>query len=641
MLIRYGFICLLVLFAESMLMAQDSAHTKVLFEGPGNFKTFSGKAYQEKSWKLCVDDYIYKDFYPVLKDKNDYKEPKMPAPGKMHPTVGFKKFVDTQFHVNRTFFSCRVLETKRFDQLDKNFQSVKSVIDLTDWRGHEVLRVDIKSKGDLALWWCLIDAYLQPPIVGNFTLKKDTWYTLEFDLDEAVKKRKLDLSDMQQTWLGTGPGALGSIANLRLEKRSVKTTYPVLKDPKAFDLPDLPEKVAAPKLDIKADVTPLKETKLLTFNAAWETRLNDAKSNGLVAIFDQNHVFVLHKLYEAYPRLTADSKVKRTQYNKPLSELFAAQTFDGGKTWVGMKGDKEPTFIYTNRTERFKIIDNRGDIISWNNNGCGSKPFGPWQRMRKYSFEGTKGWTRWKQDRVLEEEARHCTHGTMDFVRTPDGRIWGALGVEGRWAPPNFINVHAKFSDTDGKHWISWNPGFTSRIPEMTDQHPAGIVPFGKHVAVVKRNHFKSKEPAAWTYFDGKKWVKPMTFPTNYINSVESVGKNNETIVVATYTKGLGVVSWDGESWNTELDENVKLCKSGDTLMALAVDDKKNELNVYHRLPDGKWIGPEVIGMEATTDIYIPRFCPANLAAVAYVPKENKKQIKVLMVPNKLWKEAQ
>jgi hypothetical protein len=145
-----------------------------------------------------------------------------------------------------------------------------------------------------------------------------------------------------------------------------------------------------------------------------------------------------------------------------------------------------------------------------------------------------------------------------------------------------------------------------------------------------------TKYPPLWTWYDGEKWAEPLLFPTKYIRSVASVGKNNEHLIVSTYAKE-GVVRWDGKEWKTEIGARMSMCKSGETLMGFE-PGKGGGLNVYHRSLDGKWTGPEKIDIEPFIDMCILRFCPPNLGAVVYVPKDDPKQIKVLMVPNKFWK---
>lgn len=637
MSIRSGLIGILVSISATAVIAEDNGQTRTLFKGPLKFSDRSkSDRYRKDTWKVNYDDYLYKRFHPMLHEKYPYEPQKLPGPGGTYKALARWK---DRFSGKRPIFSCRLFAVPEKAAKLASIRIYRQAIIMPDWKGYDLIRTDIKTSKDTLIWWGMIDTKIQPPVVGNFNTRAGVWQTLEIDLEQAVKDRKLDLAKMSATWMYAPPDVGGEIANLRLVKRSVKPRHALITDLAATKLPETPPQESAPKPDIKPDLTPLKAPRTMTFHAPWETRIFKTKDrfghhSGSAAIFDQNHVFLIYTLHKAWTKRTG-SKVPYYE-NIPISQFFAAQSLDGGNTWSGIDGDKDPTHLFIDRATYFKLIDARGDIIEWNQNGCQSGPAGPWHRLRKYTFLGSKGWTRWNKDRVLDEEARHCTHGAMDFVRTPDGRIWGALGIEGRWYP-EMANVHAKYSDTDGKHWLSWNPGFTSRIPGMDHQHPVGITSYRGHVAIVKINHFRSRLSPAWTFFDGKKWSKPEPFPTRYIRSVSSTGKNDEVLVVATYASQ-GVVRWDGDGWKTELKARVSLCRSGSTLMALAVDPKKNVLNVYHRLPSGRWDGPEAVDMEPAVDVYVPRFCPPNLGAVIYVPKANRKTIKVLMVPNKLWK---
>lgn len=583
-------------------------------KGPGR--------HQKTTWKVNFEDYLYKRFHPMRAEKYPYKYPKMPEIGGtvVYPVVRAGR---DRFGGHRCIFRCRFFSVDPKHERRATVRCQGGNARIADWRGYEVLRADVKAVGKTVIHMGIIDTVIQPPVVGVFNLDGGKWFTLELDLEQAVKDRQLDLAKMCSMWMYADAFVAGDYANVRLEKRSVKPKHPVLKDAEATKLPAMPEKAADPQPDIKPNLAPLKVSKTLTFDVGHNAIVYKVggHTNGAAAVFDQNNVFFIFGIKKSY--LFQSPKGQGRGYDSWRNEFFAAQTLDGGKTWKGLGEDEKPTHLIHDRATHHILFDDRGGIIEWNNNGCGSGPAGPWHRIRKYSFAGSKGWTRWDKDRVLDEEARHCTHGAMSFVRAPDGRIWGALGIEGRWYP-NAVNIHAKVSDTDGKHWATWQPGFTGRIPGMSGQAVAGIAPYRDHVAVF------SKVPQAWTWFDGKQWAKPMKLPTKYIYSALSVGR--EDLFLGT---SLGVLHWEGKEWKTELKNRVSLCKSGNTLMAFAFG--KNP-GVYHRSPDGKWEGPEKLEIEPALEVHVPRFCPPNLGAVVYVPKANPKSIKVLMVPNKFWK---
>jgi hypothetical protein len=622
------FICLLIFIS---VFAEENGKVKILFKGPVKIRDFSSAGYRNRykddTWKVNYKEYLYKRFHPMRHEKYPYVYPKLPAPGEMYTFPGRHK---DRFSGKRVIFSCRLFPVPEKALKASSIKIYGKEVKAPDWGGYDVIRVDIKTTRDMLIWWGIIDMKIQPPIVGNFNLKPGKWHTLEIDLEQAEKERKLDLSNMSAMWMYAGPDGGGEIADFRLEKRGIKPKYTILRDPEALKVPEEPEKESPPALDIKPDLSVLKESKIIVFNTLGEARVFNANSRGhsncTAAVFDKNHICLIYT--QRYKRHYPSASTDFYKY-RPYNEFFAAQTLDGGNTWKGLGDDKKPTHIIIDRATHFKLIDNRGDIVEWNQNGCQSGPAGPWHRLRKYTFTGSKGWVRWDKDRVLDEEARHCTHGKMDFVRTPDGRIWGALGIEGRWYP-DVANTHAKYSDTDGKHWFSWDKGFTARIPEMKNQGVAGIAPYKGYVAVI------TNRPSLLTWYDGEKWAKPLPFPTKYIRSMTSVGKNNEYIIVATYAKE-GVVRWDGNEWKTEIAARMNICKSGNSLMGFE-PGKKGGLSVYYRPENGKWTGPEKIDLEPFVDICIPRFCPPNLGAVVYVPKENPKQIKVLMIPNKLYK---
>ena len=121
--------------------------------------------------------------------------------------------------------------------------------------------------------------------------------------------------------------------------------------------------------------------------------------------------------------------------------------------------------------------------------GCAN----PRQHLTKYTFIGTG----WKAEfpTILDSDIRHCG-SNASVVRLSNGpyrgRLWASWGQIGR---AHRVNVHAKFSDDDGRTWIPWGSGAALPGSEAgpwsngTYSYPQTVItPYKDHVACFWRH---------------------------------------------------------------------------------------------------------------------------------------------------------
>jgi hypothetical protein len=327
-------------------------------------------------------------------------------------------------------------------------------------------------------------------------------------------------------------------------------------------------------------------------------------------------------------------------------EPFAVQTLDGGNKWTGLEGEqeKERTYLHMlGAVSDCMTTDQLGGAIICNEDGCPSA-LGPRHRVQVLTFLGKKGWTGYQKECILDAESLHCSHGgplnMLSVVRLPSsGKLWAALVVQGRLVSeenPNFFEgVHAKYSDNNGKSWYTWKEGLLARIPEssakddLCGKNPQ-IVPYGEHVAVF----WSSKK---WSFFDGDKWSPPQPTPGPF-HSVVPVGE--KAVLIAG---GKGVHRLENGNWTSELAADPgTLCLAGKTVLAFATGPGKSAIELRRRSAEGAWgaaqvfnTGAPIAGRNSPGQVLVPRFCPANLGAIAYMTADDDKSVKVLLVPSK------
>ena len=653
---RHRFDCLMLLLCwPGSLMAASGGAEKVLLAGPfrGRHRYYNHtpllKIY--RPWKIDWENYLYKDFYPCVADNHVAARPKGGRPA--------EKMVYVNEGPRGTGIQAKKLLAIHFGKLPENRRHrakfyPRKCVETCDWRGYELLRMDVKFSGPVHIWWAIEDQVLQPPVVGNYDPKANVWTTLEIDLEKAVKGRGLELGKMWSMYLWANPstGQTSEMGNIRLARRGARSNYPVLSDPDASKLPPHPKKEGPPAPDIKPDLTPLAGPRTLVYRS--EKPLSFAQPHpgpGFVAVYDARHVLlgVSDVSFRWYGK---DGKIRRAEGGGEAvrAEVFVVQTLDGGKTWTGLDGDKDRSWLYLAVRPVSRVIDARGGVFTWNKDGCGNDP-GPRHRLTKFSFVGKKGWTYNRKDYVFNEENYHCGTSYDDAVRIPSGRIWAAFSIAHRLFTPQ-RGLHVKYSDNDGKSWHTWQEGRIAMVPGQLSGGRHHVVPYGRHVGVL---WFRRKGEHCWTWFDGEKWSAPQHVHGTYLDSAVSVGEKDVIASMGRYGEKdrsavpgggkPGIKRFVGGKWVRELSTRGspgKLCVSGRSVAAINAIRGGAGFHVRWRSPQGKWTEkPDTIetGPIAASAWRVPRYCPPNLVAVAYVPKGDKKTVKVLLIPNKLFRK--
>ena len=502
-----GFVC--VLLAGAIASADGPAEQELLPAGQRRtVPTYSLVRRPYQPWKIDWDSYIYRDFYSLISDEQ------LPERPKGDPPTG------ATFHAHGTGGAAVAagewVRMRFFGDAKTPFPTSPVYSPVGDWRPWRYLRMDVKFSKDVHVWWALEDKHVQPPVTGNFDVKAGAWATLQIDLAEAAKKRKLDLSEMWLMWvrIDAPVGCVVERGPIRLSRADAPAKHPILTDPNVCRLPAIPRK-PAPVPDVKRDATPLAEARTIVFPSRTRIGMRGIYSQqyGFAAAYDARRILLVltDGSRDYVSRKTGKPVARRGEADR--WEGFAVQTLDGGKTWTGLDGDKNRSWLYVNVGHQFEVFDRNANAVVTNENGCGNNP-GPRQRLTRFTFLGKRGWTFNRKDYVLNEEPRHCSHGGpwFDATRLPGGRIWSVLYTESRLRP-NGATLHAKFSDSDGASWHTWKEGAIARIPgadvKSEGSNPQ-IVPFGDHVAVTWT---AAKVGSFWTHYNARNGPSRSAWP--------------------------------------------------------------------------------------------------------------------------------
>ena len=633
------------LCAEDNNSGTASDREKLLFTGPAKatVPTYSRVQRPFRPWKIDWENYLYRDFYPCVADHHIQTRPAGDRPPEqvIHYNEGTRGAV-VQAGGLLSFHLGRVPDGQT---LPRNHP--RKIIELSDWSGYQLLRMDARSTDDAHVWWSIEDKVVQPPVTGNFDLKAGQWFTLEIDLEKAAVERGLDLSDMWLMFVRTNtlPQQRIEVANMRLTRRGTTTPYPVLADPKATKLPPHPAKEGLPQLDIQRDVRPLKEARALVFQSPTPLRLKSQNMpTSFVAAFDARQLLVglCDTSYKWYSQQSTPIEPKSLRRD----EVFAVQTLDGGITWQGLDGDRDRTWLHVTVRPTARVVDDRGTALLWNKDGCDNNP-GPRHRLMRFLFQGTKGWTCNRKDFVFNSENYHCGITMDNALRLPSGRIWAGFYITHRLFDPSY-GVHAKYSDDNGRSWHTWQEGRLGWIPGSRPRWGGAsyVVASGDRVGVI---WFEVKDKGMyhyWSLFDGQQWTAPELVYGKYLHSAVSVaGKTPLISGGATYwtNKNVepgGVKRFDGQEWVREMTPEHSgspgiLCVCGDAVAAVNLLPDKEAFAVYWRSPDGEWSEtPTEFKTGRVAEWMVPKFGTPTFAPILYIPEENNKEARALLVPN-------
>jgi len=547
-----------------------------------------------------------------------------------------------------------------------------------DWSGYDLLRVDLWSKIGMAKVWLIIeDEKIEPPVLSIAeNLPKGKWVTVELDLAKAVKERGLDLKKMVNIIILalTDGGNNILIDNIRLCKKGAKAKYKLLQDTRSMKLPDPPAgKAEFPKAGLQPDRSPVKLGKPVEIRAPFKTRAKFYPAlvpTGFVSAFDNNHMLIGYM-------------------NGPRPQFHAIQTTDGGKTWTGLQGKDDTTFINFRNADHGsscgEVFDTNGNAMFMSSIGCCGFSASPRSYIWMFTFKGKEGWEAripkkggnpqgyyvGSKLNLLDSDIRHCMHNGST-TRTDDGKIWHAWGHIGRW---HHISVNVKYSIDHGKSWHTWEHGRSASIPGSRSENRPGpynykypwITKFGGNGVAVfwenKRYNGCIKEGFMWSRFDGKKWTKPEQVPVpasakpktrlsrQPFGSAVNTGKDEIYMTGANFR---GIMHWNGKSWKHEIPDapsQGRLSLSGGTIVCVSGGEGRDfgrggsfsaTLKCWIKKPGADWQAPIDIGGGQFT-IYnykgfpgfvMPVNAPPNFVPVAWT--ENKGSvIKLVKVPTK------
>lgn len=534
-------------------------------------------------------------------------------------------------NIQRGFVEARVLMTS-FQWL------VRSRPDLRDFSGYDLLRVDLLSDaGPIEIDLAVEDDVLEPPVMRTYDVPAGEWVTIELDLRQAARVRQLDLERIADFWLMARPSVRATVRidNIRIAGRGAAVRNRLLQDNSPMTVP-----AVAPAYPQARSITPTATPDRSVVEPAKPVTVvqGSVVPFGWVSAYDSEHIFVAYSAEK---------------------EARAVYTDDGGVTWKQLGGATARNLDHG--TARGCAVDRMGDGIAVSSGpGCaGLGNPSPRQHLTKYTFDG-QGWQTRPAD-ILDSDIRHCG-SNVSAVRLAGGRLWAAWGQIGR---EHAMEVHAKYSDDDGRTWVPWGKG--AAIPGSRDAewstgtygYPETVVtPYREHVACFWRH--KRKSGVQWSAYDGSKWSTPQDISPATLNDMDGAyratmsaisGGDGEIFFTAT---GLDtVLRWDGKSWHSEqivVEDGGMLALAGDTVMLFTSGkvnrrwkgirwQRRTNIRCYLRSPNGTWQGPEDLTGEFTMDEYrslagfsVPPYCPDNFVPLVW-SVHDEGTIKLLRVP--------
>ena len=490
-----------------------------------------------------------------------------------------------------------------------------------------------------------------------YTVPVGKWFTLEMDLQEAVRQRGLQLDKMCNLLLRLSARqhaksdshitrlqekATFYLDNIRLANRDVEAKLPVLQDNSSFLVKRL--RAYAVEYDVvkdengrvrpywtlvsmempgSASIQPepgpakLLPPSLIPLDNIDDRAINSIRFAGDIAAYDSRRILVPFTCQLRGPWLLTGSQ--------PDGILVAATT-DGGATWKGLDGAARPTKLTESHHRAGSCAALGGDLLTFSDFGCYSTGWSyPIDKgfARRLVFTGETWWL--SPYCFVDPHGRHCIpfggsrlHGHR-AVRLSSGRIWTVWQQPGRRAYYHgFDNeVCAKYSDDGGRTWQSWRgTGKSPRIPQLKPGSTWDITPYGEHVAILIRDQFSA--------FDGESWSEPARGPKLVAQVVVSTGDKELYIASAE-----SILRGDGKAWAKELEVRApQLAVCGKTVMCFGLDEAKTRLLVWRKMGDA-WQGPEVLVSEESPirEFIVQRYPPTDFAPLAYICEEKEEVI--------------
>ena len=542
--------------------------------------------------------------------------------------------------------------------------------DRRDWSAYDRLRIDVYAKGNPAVLGLLVQdssglatKYGRMGLrtaLAEFRVPRDRQVTIDFPLADMARVGELDLAKAMGFVLqlhGFQGEAEIFIDNIRLlTKAAAKADakYPLI----AMEGPVRPfaRKVIyrpTPRFPEKLKRRTGPVTKLgpvdITLAPYGSYTGGAGHFGGSGSVYFQS----LRRACVAYDNdrlcVVFGGAVKKGR--RIVGGIFATASFDGGKTWGGLKpGHKEPVLLKTWHGRATGSSDATGDIYLVGTENCASYHVGYDTFFRRLAFTGEG----WEDDRVsiVAQNMRKCP-GTCRAWRLRSGRIWltwchGAAG-------PN--STLAKYSDDDGYTWAPCKDASITQLPrpfykpDLADlkkppgqrKPPASVLlwpstPVPGAVLLPYRDGIAVIGWKQWQVHDGTTWGPRRDLPLAGAGSATVLGPTHIFIAVGgRYSNrlrnerrgALVVADYQDGKWNKRILEtsdvgDTILTASGEAVFCFYVKavseggrEIANEVR-YRRWKAGKWGESVLVARESfrINRLAAPIVCPPDYAAV-------------------------
>ncbi|MFH1022038.1 MAG: hypothetical protein V1809_01455 [Planctomycetota bacterium] len=359
-----------------------------------------------------------------------------------------------------------------------------------------------------------------------------------------------------------------------------------------------------------------------------------------------------------------DSRVVTWGGSGEGSKIMATASFDGGKTWGGLKpGETSPVCLPDWYWRATASADGGGDLYYIGTENCDSYVEGHDVFFRRLAFTGEG----WEYDRmtIMDQNEYKCP-GPARALRLASGRIWASWtdGWNGPWI---------KSSDDDGLTWMPCKDASAKELPrpfyepKMEDLLKPGppkppaevllwpaapsagplLIPYKGQVAAF------AYDGGQWAAHDGKAWGAAQKVPWKGGKGGqvgEAVLGDDHVFLVRAEGDKLCAMRLQGGAWQgpEELDSGKVgrpiLSASGDAVFCFYVKTEEEGgaavYNIYsRRWKGGKWEPTEKVASEKDeiNDLAAPTVSPPDYAAVFWdqvIKNKKPSWIRFARIPN-------
>jgi hypothetical protein len=515
-----------------------------------------------------------------------------------------------------------------------------------NWSAYDSLRVDVKSTAArVTVRLRVTDRFTVPVPERNFKVEPGKWHTLEFDLAAAAEKARLERISPKSGhglfFVLRGSAVYPARVLDRSGVRDVLINL-VKSDGRTTILLDNLRLVPAgarlkSKHPLITDKSPWPRPMVLPL----ETRPTAPQRSKIVPSTE--------KIAAGKPVVIDLSKVRGTTYGRMHNDRSGIAvidsrrmliniasganravlvTVDGGKTWKGLGGEK-PTNLFRGNLMMVGAcgtpVADGPDFMIITAKHCSGGEEPSWIWFKRVLFDG-KAW-KTETSRVVDIDSWHCPEHTMDLLRLPNGRIWGA------WSPLSRSGgVVARYSDDAGETWRAL-PGQIGR--ESHGGKRPLLLPYGKGVACFFKVGWQ--DFFSWSYSDGKKWSK-VARPLPKLRAKPICGAatgKTELLVAVGYRKTRKLLQLSGGKWSEVTAAPfvpTRMSVAGKRLIGLAI--KEGKLLMTLRDAAGKWSAPKQLAAveKGTVDLIVPRVAPQGFLPIIWSTRAGR-SIHFLRVP--------